>query len=101
MDTVFSSHRMRELAWRGCLVRWRDPRHAQCLGWDEWYGPGPFEVVRVVDHTAEDLPPGLVLKTRLGEREVNSVWFVPAGEQAGLAGRDAGDAGGSRLTADA
>jgi hypothetical protein len=50
------------------------------LWWDETYGPGPFEVVGVVDHTPDDIPQGLLLKTRLGEREVNSVWLAPEGE---------------------
>jgi hypothetical protein len=37
-------------------------------------------VIRVVDHAAEGLPPGIVLKTRLGEREINSVWLVSVEE---------------------
>lgn len=101
MDTLLSSHRMSELPWWGRLVTWCDPRHAHCLCWDEWYGPGPFEVVRVVEHTAEGVPPGLVLKTRLGEREVNSVWLVPVGEHTRETGRNAEEAHDSRLTADA
>lgn len=60
----------------GDRVCWRDIRHAQCLGWDKSYGPGPFEVVRIVDHTAQEIPPGIVVNTRLGEREINSVWLV-------------------------
>jgi hypothetical protein len=60
----------------GEWVRWRDPEPARSQWWDESYGPGPFEVVGVVDHTADDLPHGIVLKTRLGEREVNEVWLA-------------------------
>jgi hypothetical protein len=83
MDTLLSSHAMNELSRWDRWVRWRDPHHVHCLDWDEWYGSGPFEV----DHAAEGLPPGLVLKTRLGEREVNSVWLVAVSEHAGTAER--------------
>jgi hypothetical protein len=62
----------------GNLVGWRDTQHAQAHGWVDAYGPGPFEVVGVVDHGEQGLPAGLVLKTRLGEQEVNAVWLVPA-----------------------
>ncbi len=65
----------------GQLVRWRDVRHARALGWLDALGPGPFEVVRVVDHAGLGLPPGVVLKTRFGEREINTVWLAPAGPQ--------------------
>lgn len=61
----------------GSWVCWRDARHARCLGWDESYGTGPFKVIRVVDRAAQGIPPGLVLNTKVGERELNSVWFVP------------------------
>lgn len=64
----------------GSLVRWRDLRHVHILGWDECYGLGPFEVVRMVDHSADEIPPGVVLRTKLGEREINSVWLTIAGE---------------------
>lgn len=66
----------------GSLVHWRDLRHARCLGWEQTYGPGPFEVVHVVDRTSEEIPPGIVLKTRLGHREINSVWLVNDGDHA-------------------
>ena len=57
-------------------VRWRDPRHARALGWEDAYGPGPFEVVRVVDKGRYGLPAGVILKTQLGEREINEVWLA-------------------------
>ena len=64
----------------GPKVRWRDPRHARALCWEEAYGPGPFEVVRVVDKSRQGIPPAVVVKTRLGEREINEVWLAPADE---------------------
>src|SRR5215475_4269606 len=64
----------------GQKVRWRDPRHARALGWEEAYGPGPFEVVRVVDKSRQGIPPAVVVKTRRGEREINEVWLAPADE---------------------
>ena len=60
----------------GEWVQWRDPRHASTHWWDETFGPGPFEVVCVVDHTLDDAPHGIILKTNLGEREVNEVWLA-------------------------
>jgi hypothetical protein len=62
----------------GEWVRWRDPRHAETQWWDTTCGPGPFEVVRVLDHLPEGLPVGVVLKTRRGEREVSEVWLARA-----------------------
>lgn len=64
------------LAQPGDRVRWRDFQHTRCLGWDESYGLGPFEVLRVVDRSSDKIPPGLVLNTKHGEREISSVWFT-------------------------
>jgi hypothetical protein len=61
-------------------VRWRDPRHARALGWEDAYGPGPFEVVRVVDQSPQGIPPAVVVKTRLGEKEINQVWLTAVDE---------------------
>jgi hypothetical protein len=61
-------------------VRWRDPRHARALCWEDAYGPGPFEVVRVVDKSPQGIPPAVVVKTRLGDREINEVWLTAANE---------------------
>jgi hypothetical protein len=38
-------------------------------------GLGPFEVVRVVDRSDDGIPPGAVLRTDRGEREINTVWL--------------------------
>jgi len=59
----------------GQRVRWRHPEQLRWLGWEEAYGHGPFEVVGLVDHAALDIPSGVVLKTRRGEREINEVWL--------------------------
>src|SRR3954451_2909484 len=64
-----------ELPRPGQQVRWRQPWHANAIGWADAYGPGPFEVVRVVDKAEQGLPAGGVLKTGLGEREINAVWL--------------------------
>ena len=63
----------------GDLVRWKDGRHARALGWADSYGPGPFVVLRVVDKTHLGIPACVVLRTRLGEREINQVWLTPFG----------------------
>jgi hypothetical protein len=60
----------------GQTVRWRDPRHARALGWEEAYGPGPFEVVGATDNSHLGIPRGVILKTDLGQREVNEVWLA-------------------------
>jgi len=70
---------MPKLPQPGEFVRWRNPRHAKSQWWDETYGPGPFEVVRVVDHSDEDLRHGIIVKTKLGERNVNEVWLALVG----------------------
>ncbi len=61
------------------LASWRDPAKARAWGWAEAFGAGPFEVVRAVDHSAQGLRPGFVLKTLLGEFEVSEVWLKPGG----------------------
>jgi hypothetical protein len=63
----------------GDLVHWKDGRHALALGWAEAYGPGPFVVVRVVDKSHLGIPACVVLRTRLGEREINEFWLTPFG----------------------
>lgn len=59
----------------GQRVRWRHPERLRWSGWPEVFGQGPFEVVGLVDHTAEEIPHGVVLKTSRGEREINEVWL--------------------------
>jgi hypothetical protein len=66
----------------GTKVRWRDPLHARAWGWEEIFGPGPFEVVRIVDKCDHGLGLDLVLQTELGEREIPVVWLTPAEEPA-------------------
>ncbi len=68
----------------GDLVHWKDHRHAHILGWADAYGPGPFVVVRLVDKSHLGIPACAVLRTKLGEREINEVWLTPFEE----AGRD-------------
>jgi hypothetical protein len=65
---------------RGQKVRWRDPRDARACGWEDVLGPGPFDVLRVVDHSDHGLATGLVLRTELGEREISEVWLALADE---------------------
>ena len=81
---------MPSLPRRGQRVRWRDARHVHLLGWSEAYGDGPFEVLGVVDHRAQDIPNGLVLHTRRGEREINEVWLELVEERRG-GGEGAGE----------
>jgi CheY-like chemotaxis protein len=76
MDTVSLPAPMPHLPHPGQRVRWRDTRHAHAIGWLYTYGPGPFEVLRVVERGAREIPAGVVLRTDLGEREVNEVWLA-------------------------
>ena len=41
----------------------------------EKLGPAVLDRVRVVDHAPQDIPHGIILQTRLGEREINEVWL--------------------------
>jgi hypothetical protein len=50
------------------------------MGWEQAYGPGPFGVIRTVDKGDQGLPTGLIVKTDLGEREINGVWLTTATE---------------------
>jgi hypothetical protein len=64
----------------GQKVRWRDPLHARAWGWEDVFGPGPFEVVRIVDQCDHGLGVDFVLQTELGEREIPEVWLALAEE---------------------
>lgn len=66
----------------GQKVCWRDLRHARALCWADILGPGPFEVVRILDKSEHGLAAGLVLRTQIGEREVSEVWLELAPEPA-------------------
>jgi hypothetical protein len=64
----------------GRQVRWRNPEHARAWGWEDLFGPGPFEVVGIVDKSEHGLAAGLVLRTRIGKREIPEVWLALADE---------------------
>ena len=76
----------------GQRVRWRQPQQARAWGWQAVFGPGPFRVVGLVDHSDQALPTGLVLHTELGEREISELWLALAEESA--AGTDGCQQGG-------
>jgi hypothetical protein len=69
---------MPELPRPGQKVRWRDPEQARAFGWVALLGPGPFEVVRVVNRSDHGLAAGLAVHTTLGEREIPEVWLALA-----------------------
>ncbi len=58
----------------GQQVRWRHPRLAMARGWFSVYGPGPFEVVRLVPEDAR-FPTAYLVKTPAGLQQL-SVWWV-------------------------
>jgi hypothetical protein len=74
---------MPELPQAGQKVRWRHPERARAWGWEAIYGPGPFVVVRTVDHSARGMAAGLVLRTAVGEQEIHEVWLALAEESEG------------------
>jgi hypothetical protein len=87
MTTTTALLQMPELPRPGQKVRWRDPAQARACGWVAVFGPGPFAVVRAVDHSGHGLATGLVLSTRAGEHEIPEVWLALAGEPGGRTGR--------------
>jgi hypothetical protein len=78
MTTITTLKRLPALPRSGQQVRWRSPRGARAWGWADLFGPGPFEVAGVVDNSACGLAAGLVLRTRIGDREIPEVWLAPA-----------------------
>ena len=80
MKTTPAPKLMPELPRPGQKVRWRNPGEARACGWEALFGPGPFVVVRTVDHSAHGLATGLVLRTAIGEREIHEVWMALADE---------------------
>jgi hypothetical protein len=76
MGTAATNRAMPELPRPGQKVCWRNPEHARACGWEDVFGPGPFEVVGIVDHSDHGLATGLVLRTALGEREILEVWLT-------------------------
>jgi hypothetical protein len=62
----------------GQQVRWRHPRLAFAFHWFDLYGPGPFEVVDVLDLDGVRF---LVIRTESGERkEIEAVLLGVAEE---------------------
>ncbi len=75
---------MPELPHPGQKVRCRDFRNAHRSGWVDLFGPGPFEVVRIVDKSDRGLAADLVVQTRLGGKVIPEVWLELAdGEEIG------------------
>ncbi len=71
-----------ELPRPGQKLSWRDPGRAWAWGWADLFGPGPFEVVRVVDKRDRGLAPDFILRTAIGEWEISGFWLALA-DQAG------------------
>ena len=72
--------RMPTLPRPGQQVRWRDLAGVRAWHWTEVFGPGPFEVVGLVDHSDQCLAAGVLVRTLIGEREISEVWLAPASE---------------------
>ncbi len=77
---------MPELPQAGQEVRWRNPEQARACGWEAVFGPGPFLVVRTVDHSRHRLAAGLILRTAIGEQEISEVWLALADDPDGGGG---------------
>jgi hypothetical protein len=80
MSTPPVSEALRELPRPSRQARWWDPCRARAWGWEAVFGPGPFEVVRLVDRSDQGLGTGVVVRTGLGEREISAVWLALADE---------------------
>jgi hypothetical protein len=80
MTTAPAPKRMPELPRPGQKVRWRDPQDARRCGWEAVFGPGPYEVVGIVDRGGRGLATNIVLRTGMGEREIPEVWLALADE---------------------
>jgi hypothetical protein len=63
----------------GQKVRWRNGERARARGWEELFGPGPYEVVGIVDNSDRGLAAHIVLRTNMGEREIPEVWLELVG----------------------
>jgi hypothetical protein len=83
MTTTAAPKPTPELPRPGWKVRWRNPQEARACGWEDVFGPGPFAVVGIVDHSDHGLAPGFVLRTALGEQEISEVWLALAEESVG------------------
>jgi hypothetical protein len=79
---------MPQLPRPGEKVRWRNRRRARACGWEDLFGPGPFEVVGLVDRSDRGLAANVVLRTQMGEREIPEVWLTLTDEpENGTSGR--------------
>jgi hypothetical protein len=88
MTTAPGPKHMPALPRPGQKVRWRNRPHARACGWEDFFGPGPYEVVGVVDRSDLGLAANVVVRTNIGEREVPEVWLALADEPA-MPGRPA------------
>ena len=70
----------------GQKVRWRNPEFARACGWEAVFGPTPFAVVGIVDHSEHGLATGLVLRTAFGDHEISEVWLALADESENVTG---------------
>lgn len=66
----------------GQRVRWRKPVEAAGLGWLDEDGPGPFQVMYVIDRRWQGMPNGCIVKTKKCEREVNALYLAPLDDRA-------------------
>ena len=80
MTTTPAPKPMPELPRPGQKVRWRNRRRARAWGWEELFGPGPFEVMGVVGRSERGLAANLVLRTNVGEQAIPEVWLALADE---------------------
>jgi hypothetical protein len=83
MTTTTTMTAMPELPGPGQQVSWRHPDRARAWGWEAVFGPGPFVVARAVDHSADGMAAGLVLRTAVGKQEIHEVWLALADEAEG------------------
>jgi hypothetical protein len=61
----------------GQQVRWRHPRLALALGRFNAFGPGPFEVLEVIDRRDQGGALLLLVRSSAGVREIPAVWLGP------------------------
>jgi hypothetical protein len=80
MTTTTAPKLMPELPRPGQKVRWRNRRRARVYGWEDLFGPGPYEVVGLVDRSNRGLATNIVLRTNMGEREIPEVGLAVADE---------------------
>jgi hypothetical protein len=80
MATIPAPKLMPDLPRPGQKVCWRNRRRARACGWEELFGPGPYEVVGLVGRSDGGLAANLVVRTNLGERAIPEVWLALADE---------------------